>query len=181
MHAFHIQARSVSSPNSLLDDTLHTERSLNTRDSSPLSSVLSDDDPHDYNETVSSIFKGVRSLILLLHPPNAYGRYRKRQPTRSLPVLPFRNQSAHLPTVSKSYRRQDPLRFVYLLPRLQLGQWPNKHPNQDDLFTTSCLRRDLTAHLQASWVLKKQRRIRRTEKRGVKFRRQIQVLLTTTT
>ncbi|KAG9091630.1 hypothetical protein FS749_016386 [Ceratobasidium sp. UAMH 11750] len=57
LHAFHVQARSESSPNSLADDNFHTEHSINTRNSSPLSSILSDD-AHEYNETVSSIFRG---------------------------------------------------------------------------------------------------------------------------
>ncbi|QRV73019.1 kinesin family protein [Ceratobasidium sp. AG-Ba] len=56
LHAFHVQARSESSPNSIADDNFHTEHSINTRNSSPLSSILSED-PHDYGATVSSIFK----------------------------------------------------------------------------------------------------------------------------
>ncbi|KAG8740286.1 hypothetical protein FRC10_004541 [Ceratobasidium sp. 414] len=63
LHAFHVQARSESSPNSLADDNFHTEHSVNTRNSSPLSSILSDD-PHEYNETVSSIFRGVWFLLV---------------------------------------------------------------------------------------------------------------------
>ncbi|KAG9103053.1 hypothetical protein FRC06_000339 [Ceratobasidium sp. 370] len=68
LHSFHVQARSESSPNSLADDNFHTEHSINTRPSSPLSSILSDD-PHEYNETISSIFRGEASNNLLSPGP----------------------------------------------------------------------------------------------------------------
>ncbi|EUC67400.1 hypothetical protein RSOL_510570, partial [Rhizoctonia solani AG-3 Rhs1AP] len=67
LHSFHIQVRSASSANSVAGETQPTEHSANTRGSSPLSSILSDD-PQDYTRQVPSTSKR-NSNVYSLNPP----------------------------------------------------------------------------------------------------------------
>lgn len=85
LHAFHVKAKSASSSNSVADETLHTEHSVYTRNSSPLSSILSDD-PQEYNETAPPPFRrGASSSSLSPNPPVSHP---VRVPANGIKIIP---------------------------------------------------------------------------------------------
>ncbi|KAJ1308525.1 hypothetical protein OPQ81_004228 [Rhizoctonia solani] len=98
LHSFHIQARSASSANSVTGETKQpTEHSANTRGSSPLSSVLSED--LDYTERIPSTSKGTSSNSRSPNPPVA------RAPTNGIKIIPKAGSFAIRIPASKAVAR----------------------------------------------------------------------------
>ncbi|KAG8691535.1 hypothetical protein FRC11_001839 [Ceratobasidium sp. 423] len=98
LHSFHIIARSASSTNSVAGETQPTEHSVNTRGSSPLSSILSDDS-QDYTERVPSTSKGTSSNSRSPNPPVS------RAPTNGIKIIPKAGSFAIRIPASKSVPR----------------------------------------------------------------------------
>ncbi|KDN48150.1 hypothetical protein RSAG8_03166, partial [Rhizoctonia solani AG-8 WAC10335] len=118
LHSFHIQVRSASSANSIAGETQPTEHSANTRGSSPLSSILSDD-PQDYTENVPSTSKGTSNSS---NPPVS------RVPTNGIKIIPKAGSFAIRIPASKAVPRP----VIRTLPQLKRSMQPHPSPPRSE-------------------------------------------------
>ncbi|CAE6418729.1 unnamed protein product [Rhizoctonia solani] len=121
LHSFHIQVRSASSANSVAGETQPTEHSVNTRGSSPLSSILSDDS-QDYTERIPSTSKGTSSNSRSPKPPVS------RAPTNGIKIIPKAGSFAIRIPASKPVPRP----VIQTSPQPKRSMQPHPSPPRSD-------------------------------------------------